>query len=135
VHVELVNDVPYSSTATRALSRVCMSTHTHTRSSALKFPSHPLFLHTHRTSATVVAFATGRTRQLADVQEAVASARGRAMVAPPAVARSNTTSLFLPMRDVIAWNTVYTHALHVCVLRLITTDLDASKRAACMNAC
>jgi hypothetical protein len=61
----------------------------------------------------VVAFSTGIKWSLSDHTTAIARARALASGVPATVASTDTARLFLPMRDVLAWNTVYTHALHV----------------------
>jgi hypothetical protein len=61
----------------------------------------------------VVAFSTGIKWSLSDHTTAIARARALALGVPATVASTDTARLFLPMRDVLAWNTVYTHALHV----------------------
>ena len=51
-----------------------------------------------------------------DAQAAVREAQKRAAAVPAAVAAAGddvVEKLYQPMRDVLMWNTVYTHALHV----------------------
>ena len=64
--------------------------------------------------------------------QAVSNARVRASIVPPAIEAaadpSIGDSLYRPMRNILMWNTVYTHALHVYtpVSRTWVSDYDAA---------
>jgi hypothetical protein len=81
-----------------------------------KKPTAPMqFLRFH--DAHTVGVSTGQRRDVGSISTAIVAAAARADVLPPRL--QAVAALALPTLDVLAWNTLFTTSLHVCILQAV----------------